>query len=357
MLKYAMIRPIYQEYTSVPNQKKEYKMFFEKNDSHNELIKKQILLEFGTAISCIALGEGTENKNFLINDTIVLRVLFIDKNSLLYHVARSYIEREITFANVLCQSKVNPLTYKCFKNKDRLLEIPTDEGTFYFLQYDFIPGSFLTYTKKNMQQLAQMMGKCHEIAHQISEKTSIPYLPVYDGLPSSLHYRSFVFDDRITQSIAHYAFYWQIFQENTRLINDYLSQNPNILIHCDLHAKNILLTNDTIAIIDFGDTRLSLIEEDIGTCFWGMALEMTTVETFKKRIYDFFSAYPKRLNNIKKTYCLRFTLQRFLDIHLFYLKENLSTTSKLKYQTQKFSNEKPIIDFLIASIDQSLVDN
>lgn len=329
-------------------------MFFQINETNNDLIQTLMTQEFGENMSCVELGEGTENKNFLINDTLVLRVLYIDKNSILYETARDYIEREITFVNALFDFQINQLSYKRFKNKEYLLESQTDHGIIYFLQYDFIPGSFLTYNKKNIQKLAQMVGECHEASQKLSDIRSILNIPVYDALSSSLHHHTFIFDNTIAQNIANYALYWQIFKDNTQEIKSYRNQHPNILIHCDLHRKNILVTDDMMTVIDFGDTRLSVIPEDIGTCFWGMGIALQKVETFEKGVHDFFSAYPKPLTEEDKAFCLRFALQRFLDIHLFYLKENLSSAPKMKYQTEKFAKEKPIIDYLIATLNLNL---
>lgn len=325
-------------------------MFFRINHTHKNLIQKQITQEFGRESSCVPLGEGTENQNFLMNHTSVLRVLFIDQNSPLYDSATAYLAREINFANALFEAQINPLHYKCFKNKQQLLDLPTDDGTLYFLQYDWIPGNFLTYTSRNIQQLAQMMGACHKTAQKLSQTSAIPDISVYDALPSSLHYRAFAYDPTLAETIDNYAFYWRIFQENTQLLSCYRRQQPNHLIHCDLHRKNILTTDHNMAIIDFGDTRLSVRAEDIGTCFWGMGLEIKNLEMFDSLTQDFWTAYPKVLSESEKVYCLRFALQRFLDIHLFYLKENLSSTPKMTYQTEKFSKEQAIIDHLIAVI-------
>lgn len=51
-----------------------------------------------------------------------------------------------------------------------------------------------------------------------------------------------------------------------------------------------------MAIIDFGDTRLSVRAEDIGTCFWGMGLEIKNLEMFDSLTQDFWTAYPKVLS-------------------------------------------------------------
>ena len=47
-------------------------------------------------------------------------------------------------------------------------------------------------------------------------------------------------------------------------------EKRNIFIHNDLHDENLLLCPKEVAMLDFGDCRYSLPEEDIGTLFWGI---------------------------------------------------------------------------------------
>ena len=117
---------------------------------------------------------------------------------------------------------------------------------------------------------------------------------------------------------------------------------PALFIHNDLHADNILFHKGKLTILDFGDARYSLPEEDIGTFLWGLSLK-TDVSSFPELANLFFSNYTRDIN---PELCYRFALQRFLEIHLFYLVENQKNSALMKYQKVKFTKEKVMIDYL-----------
>ena len=126
------------------------------------------------------------------------------------------------------------------------------------------------------------------------------------------------------------------------------SERRNIFIHNDLHNENLLLCEKEVAILDFGDCRYSLPEEDIGTLFWGI-LQKVERSRYEEMLDHFLKYYSRPID---KTVCFRYTLQRFLDIHLYYLNENLKEAGLIKYQKEKFNKEEAMINFLISKITE-----
>lgn len=98
-----------------------------------------------------------------------------------------------------------------------------------------------------------------------------------------------------------------------------------------------------IRILDFGDSRLSLAEEDIGTCFWGLSLQVASPQQLNKLITVFFQYYQRPVN---QKICLRYALQRYLAIHLHYLVANQADADKMRAQLEKFAQEEQMMDWL-----------
>ncbi|WP_231077289.1 phosphotransferase [Streptococcus sanguinis] len=204
----------------------------------------------------------------------------------------------------------------------------------------------MTFSSYNLTKLARKLANIHNFSQRYL--MTFERVSFYDDLISSLHFRAFSYNPQLERIIPGYQALWKIFQENTEILKSMKSERGNIFIHNDLHNENLLLCEKEVVILDFGDCRYSLLEEDIGTLFWGI-LQKVERSKYEEMLDRFFKYYSRPID---KTVCFRYALQRFLDIHLYYLNENLKEAGLIKYQKEKFNKEEEMIDFLISKITE-----
>jgi hypothetical protein len=320
-------------------------MFFQQFADEN-FILNNLHKWYGHDCQISQLSKGSENLNYLIDGQLVVRVLYLAESSPIFSQAFPYLEREVYFVNTLYENKLNPLRYLSFPDGKFIHRLDVKDGSLFFLKYPYLRGDRITFSSSNLSELARKLANIHDFSHRYL--TTFERVPFYDDLISSLHFRDFSYNPQLGRIIPAYQTLWQIFQENTENLKSMKSEKRNIFIHNDLHDENLLLCLKEVAILDFGDCRYSLPEEDIGTLFWGI---LQKVERSKyEEMLDYFFKYYSR--PIDKTVCFRYALQRFLDIHLYYLNENLKEAGLIKYQKEKFNKEEAMINFLISKITE-----
>lgn len=318
-------------------------MFFQQFQNER-LIRKLLQDLYGKDISLRLLSGGTENLNYLINERLVVRILYLSQTSPLFYEAKSYLKREIQFANALYEAKLNDFAYLPFRDGKWIFSLNVDKGTLYVMQCVYLKGEIVSFDKNTISRIAQKIACLHDFSQE--NLTKIQRIPVYDDLVSSLHIRSFSYEKKLEKDISNYKDYWELFQINTSVLEKAKQAQPALFIHNDLHADNILFHKGKLTILDFGDARYSLPEEDIGTFLWGLSLKVN-VAAFAELANSFFANYTREIN---PELCYRFALQRFLEIHLFYLVENKMHSTLMKYQKEKFRKEKVMIDYLSKQI-------
>ena len=314
-------------------------MFFQ--PFQNEILIKNLLRElYGEDISLRPLSGGTENLNYVMNERVVVRILYLPQTSPLFYEAKSYLKREIQFVNALYEEELNDFAYLPFQDGEWIFSLNVNKGILYVMQSIYLKGKTISFEKNIIPQIAQKIVHFHDF----SKESCIEYqrIPVYDDLVSSSHIRLFSYEKELEKDISNYKNYWELFQINTSILEKAKQAQPALFIHNDLHVDNILFHKDKLTILDFGDARYSLPEEDIGTFLWGLSLK-TDVSSFPELANLFFSNYTRDIN---PELCYRFALQRFLEIHLFYLVENQKNSALMKYQKVKFTKEKVMIDYL-----------
>lgn len=321
-------------------------MFFQKNDFYDSFIYQKIKKEFiGESIQ--ELEGGTENKSFLISGKIVLRVLFINHRSIVYDSAELLILREVLIVNELYNKGITSMCYNEFSNGQYYQLFNVKLGKIFFLQYNFIEGIHLQYDEMSVINVARCINNMHKAIQSMDLGNY--YVKEYDDLVSCLHHRHFRFNPEVSSYVQNYRYYFNFFLENTRLLKKFKSINKNNFIHGDLHCKNLLVSS-VLCFIDFGDIRNSVIEEELGIFLWGMSLEVLSNHQLEKLMNTFLDYYADKEKLVNKEFCLRYAVQRYLDIHMFYLDNNLKDDNKMKYQVNKFEIERPQIDFFIEEI-------
>ncbi|VUW92679.1 Phosphotransferase enzyme family protein [Streptococcus constellatus] len=314
-------------------------MFFQ--PFQNEILIKKLLRDlYGEDISLRPLSGGTENLNYVMNERVVVRILYLPQTSLLFSEAESYLQREIQFANALREEGLNDFAYLPFQDGEWIFSLSVNKGTIYVMQSVYLKGEIVSFEKNIIPQIAQKIVRFHDFSKE--NFTEYQRIPVYDDLVSSLHIRSLSYEKELEKDIPNYKDYWELFQINTSILKKAKQAQSAFFIHNDLHADNILFHKGKLNILDFGDARYSLPEEDIGTFLWGLSLK-TNVASFTELANLFFANYTREIN---PELCYRFALQRFLEIHLFYLVENQKNSTLMKYQKAKFTKEKAMIDYL-----------
>lgn len=320
-------------------------MFFQQFEDEN-FILNIFHKWYGHDCQISQLSKGSENLNYLLDGQLVVRVLYLSESSPIFSQAFPYLEREVYFVNTLYENNLNSLRYLSFPDRKFIHRLDVKDGSLFFLKYPYLRGERMTFSSSNLSELARKLANIHDFSQR--HMMTFERVPFYDDLISSLHFRAFSYNPQLERIILGYQALWKIFQENTEALKSMKSEKRNIFIHNDLHNENLLLCEKELAILDFGDCRYSLPEEDIGTLFWGI-LQKVERSKYEEMLNQFFKYYSRPIDN---TVCFRYALQRFLDIHLYYLNENLKEAGLIKYQKEKFNKEEAMINFLISKITE-----
>jgi aminoglycoside phosphotransferase (APT) family kinase protein len=237
------------------------------------------------------IGEGFDNTVFNLNNEILLRfprrevavsILQIEKNLL------PLIKDQIGIQTTV------PIIYG---SPSKLFPWP-------FLGYNFIKGKPPTHLSRNeriqmIEPLAKFLKNLHSIPLKSLKKANLPFdtlkrLNISFRKPQLLKYVNQAIQQDLIKSedkINHYL-------EN---INEIQSNTSFVLVHGDLHFKNIIVndSNQIEGIIDWGDAHIGNPELDLSIVY---SLIPSEVRNNFYEIYGEISVKSKQLAKFKAIY-------------------------------------------------------
>ncbi len=325
-------------------------MLFSKVSNLNNYLNNDDLISiFHNYINCkvIDIEEiegGYENNSFkLITDNNIykMRISSVDKDK--DFDGAQVINKEIELMNYLIGKGFKlPKCHKSLSSYEYYERLTVKERVFYIVIFDYVIGIHLTYNFKNIDKFATMQSRMHK---KLSEYKSEYVNNGYSAF-------SFRFNPNICaenlNDLVDYTPEIDIYNYISQILSDYMSNSVIHLIHNDLKADNLLLDmHGDIHIIDFGDIRVSVIEEDIGVFIWDMCDKLYKLKkdyiTYVDYYLESYISNTELKGNLIKYISILYAIERYLSINLYYLLHNKDDHLLMKYQKNKSSYQFEIV--------------
>lgn len=325
-------------------------MYFEKKDISKDLLYEFAFLATNKINNTIEeLKGGWETTNYLIDKSIVIRFSYMNKSNQYFKYAEHLISNEVNFVNYLNIKQQNELHFAKFDSTDTyFIKKNTAEGIYFITKYGFIQGKQFELSENNIEKIANIFNNIHRLMSY-----NEVHFEEIDNLVSAMDYREPQYNANLKVVFENYDYYFDMHKVNKSILEKNFKNHKRIFIHNDIKTDNIIEKNGKLTLIDFGDSRYSIIEEDLGVFIWGMAVEISDLNTYKSLVNQFLSYYATLGNIFNKDLCYRYAIDRFLNINLYYLNYNLNDDDKLSKQIIKFYNEIQYINCLYSLISDN----
>ncbi|MGG0208469.1 phosphotransferase [Bacillus mycoides] len=299
------------------------------------------------------LPNGTENTSILVqtlSQSYLLRISTLPITHSMANTIKCIVQQEIEFMEKLRENKILiPKIYKTI-NGDSYIYKKDNQQIIIAVLMEWIDGVHEEYTIHNVRETAKNMAALHKISRNLFP---------FQGIPNKRNYS--IFSNRLeeTEQIRT-TFFPSIIYKELKSIYDPISQilkdnyvkSPQLLIHNDLKADNIFWKNNyLVGIIDFADSRFSIIEEDLGVFIWDMCDYLTSKnEGITEYLDAFLNSYFEQNNEFslfQKEIAILYAIDRYLTINLHYLVKNQVNLEHLHYQIDKAEFQLQIIKDLL----------
>lgn len=303
------------------------------------------------------IPRGYENTSIVIKTAgkkYVLRHSVISINDDHLNKIDEKLREEIAFMIFLKEKNQIPNIYYPINTKDAFVAYHSKKEYTYLLLMDFVEGYHKNYNHSMLKSVAKLMKNLH--------RDSLKY-----PINSKNHKNHSAFSYRINNKMEDvpglssvdelYQKYFSLYETIRNELELFASKEEKIMIHNDIKRDNVLFVKDQVSgLVDFGDCRISIKEEDLGCVIWDLCDKLARKKwDFKPYVLSFLKEYGSqnslfKLENAKMA--INFAIDRYLLINLHYLKFNQYSTELIKYQTKKALFQLEIIYQLIQIRDR-----
>ncbi|SFX51648.1 Ser/Thr protein kinase RdoA involved in Cpx stress response, MazF antagonist [Thermoactinomyces sp. DSM 45891] len=343
-------------------------MYFTKDESISKKLSKKHFTNFlkmffkdCTILSYEMLPDGAENTCFLVNTTersLLVRISTIKSTHKMVDRARFTLDEEMRFMEFLHKQGIPiPSVYRQQENSQPYLEYQEQDQCVFVTVTDFIIGSHVNYTMEVVELVAEVQARMHRLAKNYQH-----YLSILNEEHSAMsirikkeHLDSDGYQNQPSGPL--YRRLLDVYLENVEHLKEYFIRNEKLLIHCDMKADNILVLDGRLsAVIDFGDIRVSVIAEDLGVFIWDLCdhlnRDQIDFSPYIKMYFQAYSRYSKELSRLEKEMAIRYAIDRYLNINIYYLMENQPFPERMKYQVDKAERQFEIIQCLLKILQE-----
>lgn len=244
--------------------------------------------------------QGYENINIIVNIGEKKYVVRIYNDKQYGRVPRDekHLLYELNFLNHLSENKIPVAHINRTIAGNLYTKIKLGDYELFVVLFDFIYGHKIKkFNKEKIKDLAKWMAKIHKLTLSYKPK----YIREKDG---ALNYYNWwldaagkkqeVKDEDIRRAYLPIISYYQQFI-NPKTIKKF----PVLQIHSDMHEGNLRFWHNKLSgVLDFDDTRHSIVSEDIGM-FFHVLLKRGNKKSCKRKIENFFKGYES-VNNLTK---------------------------------------------------------
>jgi Ser/Thr protein kinase RdoA (MazF antagonist) len=331
-------------------------MFFEKEENYNVLTEDKIrkwFLNFSDEplISYHISTKGSENNSIFIETKkhdYVMRVSSIPVDSRYLMAAENRLIEEMKFLTFLQNNNREvPITIES-NHSCPFVKIEEEDQIRYIILMKKIKGKHPGYTYRSLREIAARMAQVHHdsLSYKTEREERLGYSAMEYRLENmSSHNNNPYFNKDL------YLKYSELYSSVTAEIKPYFKIRPKLMIHNDLKKDNVLFVKGKLeGIIDFCDSRVSIIEEDLGCLIWDLS-DSLDYKRIRKYVPFFLKEYAKYANkmsiSLSPKMAINYALERYLVINLYYLIANGSSDKKQKYQVTKAGRQLKTIENLL----------